>query len=502
LIVKTHQVLTGGARGLPARLRTMRDAIAWSYDLLDGGEQRLFRRLAVFIGGWTLEAAEAVCQTDDDVVLDTLDGLSSLVDKSLVWQQTGADDEPRFGMLETIRAYALERLAESGETEVLRGRQAAYYIQLAERAEPELHGPRQGLWLARLDGEADNLRAVLLWLREGDDIEMGLRLAGMLGQYWFTRGHLRQGQEWLGEWLARAESGVAVMGLTKAKALCRAGVLAYDQGDYARSVALLEDSVALYRTLADGVGVSTALFNLAVAVRLRGDLTRAGTLLEESLALARDQGDAQIVACALTILAELARDKGDLARAAALLRDGLALQRERGDKCGVAYALTVWGSVARRQGDAARALALLDEGLALYRVIGDRWGVAYALMISGMVAGDPGDAARALALYHESLSGFREVGARGFIADCLTEIAALSGAEGRLEQAARFYAAAASVRAALATPLPSDQQTIHARRVGALRAALGADRFAAAWPAGQALSPEQAVDAALALDAP
>jgi len=408
------QVLTGGARDLPERQRTMRHTIAWSYDLLGAGDQALFRRIAVFAGGCTLEAAERVCAaTGDDSddaratesmpgTGDVLQGLASLVDKSLLRPHEGPGDpspagagddtpdgEPRVAMLETIREYALERLAASGERDALERRHALYYLELARAAESGLRGPAQARWLGRLAAEVDNLRAALDWARASGEVATGLRLAGALWRFWQVRGYLSEGRGRLEDLLALGErDGVAlpVPAEVRAGALNGAGALAWSQGDYGRAAALCEEALALYRDLGDKGGLALALDTLGFVARDQGNYGRAMALLGESLALYRALGDTWSVAFALNDLGLLAVDQGQYADADALYAESLPLRRALGDERGVAVVLSNLGIVATDRGEYERASALFEQSLDLYRALGDRWSAALALNCLGDVA--------------------------------------------------------------------------------------------------------------------
>ncbi len=450
------QLLTGGARDAPTRQRTLRAAIDWSYGLLTEDERTLLRRLAVFAGGCTLDAAEAVCpaagldeftEWDGDV----LEGLASLVDKSLLRSEQGA--EPRFSMLETIRAYGLEQLAAVGETEASRRRHAAHYLVVAQRAEPALTGAEQGTWLARLEGEHDNLRAALQWSRDSGESALGLRLAGALWRFWYVRGHLSEGRAWLDGLLALTtsdrEPDVAAI---RAKALTGAGVLANIQGDYDRATVLCEESLTLYRRLDDTRGPAVALNILGNLAMNQGAYARAVALSEESLALYRTLGDKRGMAVALNNLGVVLLHQGAYERSAALCEESLTLNRELDDKRGISAALHNLGDVAREQGDYRQAVALYAESLALYRTMGDSEGIA----------------------------------------GCLEAVARVAYAQGQMERATRFYAAAATLRDAIGASLTSTNRTTHDQALVNARITLGEPAFAAAWAAGAALSMDQA----------
>jgi predicted ATPase len=294
------KLLVGGARDLPARQQTLRDAIAWSHDLLEPMPQMLFRRLAVFVGGFTLEAAEAVCAVEGDLPIDVLEGVASLADQSLLRREERAGSDLRFGMLETIQEYALERLEESDEAETLRQQHARYFLQMAEQAEPVVGygGPDEAGWLERLAAEYDNLRAVLDGAMTTGQTEVGLRLAGALREFWLLQGYLEEGQQRVVALLAGA--GAAEPSWPLAKALRAAGWLAFHQ-HHGRAPALLEESLAMERQLGNKLGIAESLFHLAVAL-VHGpgrDRERARHLLEASLALYHELGHRRGMAWAL-----------------------------------------------------------------------------------------------------------------------------------------------------------------------------------------------------------
>jgi len=538
---KRLPLLMGGARDLPARLQTMRDAIAWSYDLLDAGEQQLFRRLAVFVGGWTLEAAEEVCGGDDpDAVLDRL---ASLVDKSLVRQaHEGAAGEARFGMLETIREYGLERLAASGEAAEARRAQAAYYRALAERAEPEVKGPDALAWLARLEAEHNNLRATLSWARDSAEAEVGLRLCYALAYFWYQHSHWREGVAWLDSFLALAETGAAgeVSRAVRAGALYHIAGLAVPLGEYAHAGRLLRESLALARELDDMYGIAFSLAMLGMIALDQSDYERADALYEEGLAVARGLGDAWAVGAILVHVGWLAIARGDyervdafaaeasvigapldnslgirtylsnraraaycrglLDRARGWYEESLPLARAIGEKELVAQTLVILGLVARAQGEIGRARDLCAEGLALARDLGVTRVTAEMLHAAGTVAWAGGDDGRAAALYDESLALYRRLGNKVGVAACLEGLAYLASDGDSSERVARLLAAAGGVRDLVGAPLPPVDRPDHDRAVGKARAALGDEAFAAAWTAGQTLTLDAAI--AEALDIP
>jgi predicted ATPase/class 3 adenylate cyclase len=437
------ELLRGGARDMPDRHQTLRHAIAWSYDLLEAGEQVLFRRLAVFARGCTLEAVEAVCPTVHNSAvspgqsLEVLDGVASLVDKSLLRQQEQASGEPRFRMLETIREYGLECLTASGEESVVRRAHAAYYLTLVEAAEPALTGPEQTAWLERLEAENDNLRAALHWAEESGEAEIGLRLAGALCQFWLMRGHLREGQERLARLLELA--GASLHTAARAKALARAGHLADNLSDYAAAHAFFEESLAIRRELGDTGGIAAVLNDLGWVAWRRNDYTAARTLSEESLVIWRQLGDKKGIATSLHNLGWVAYHQGNYAAALALFQESLALRRELGDKWGIAYELSHMGRTAYRQGDYRRATALLEEAVALFRDMGMKQHFAYASTHLAAVTHDQGNNERTMALLEESLTLLRDIGDKDGLAYTLSILGTVVHTQGDDERATALH---------------------------------------------------------------
>ncbi|HWE61836.1 MAG TPA: tetratricopeptide repeat protein [Chloroflexota bacterium] len=501
-------LLTGGPRTAAARQRTLRAALDWSYDLLSPEEQMLFRRLAVFAGGCTLEAAEAVCRSDGDLHGDVLECLSSLMDKSLLRHQpapsteqsaaNGAPSAPRFGLLETVREYGLAQLAADGETPMLQRRHAAYFLSAAEEAAQLLRGPEQRVWLARLADEHDNLRAALRWALESGEALLGLKMAGVLWQFWEIGGHVREGREWLERLLAH-ESPVAdvAFATARAAALNGAGALAFDQGDFPRATALHEECLALRRAIDDRRGMAVSLNNLGNSASSQGDYSRALTCYGESLALKRQLGDTRGMSVTLSNMGVAAYEQGDYERAHLLYEEALALKWQLGDSFGIAIALNNLGELARERGDTLSAVPLFEKALGLHRELRNTRGIAIALSNLGHVAREHGDAGRALALYAESLTLAYKGGDQWEVAFCLEGLAAAAYEQGQLQRAVRLWGSAAALRAAIDAPRAPIDQASYDRGVADARAALGDGEFAAAWAAGQAMSMEAAVALAL-----
>jgi predicted ATPase/DNA-binding SARP family transcriptional activator/DNA-binding CsgD family transcriptional regulator len=529
------EVLTGGPRDLPARLRTLRDAIAWSHDLLSATERAIFRRLAVFAGGGTVEAAEYVSrelrvesrETETqslDSRLSTLDSIVSLAEKSLLAWATG-EDEPRLSMLETIREFGLEQLAASEEEAAVRAAHAHYFLGLAERSREELEGPRAVPWLDRLEAEHDNLRAALQWALEAEDGATALRLAAALALFWQLRGHLAEGRRWLEQALALGGDGSteAVAG-----ALHGLGDLAMRQGDLDEAEARLVDALARWQRLDDRLKIGRAVSALSTRAILAGDYERAADLAEEALAVGREIGSDLIIGGALARQGIVALWRGDLARAAVLLDEAYQVADRTGNGRLRINATLYLGIVAERNGDYRRALALKEEQLGLARAMGDKENIAIALNNLGVaieLAGDPAKAAEhfaeATALAGEigdrrirayALSGLAgaehkahgsRVRVAALAAESIRQLRRLPGREAVLvtqfedlaewaveaadhARAARLLGAAATLRPGLDASRDPDHQVSYDGTVAAARQALG-DAFEAAWATGQAL---------------
>jgi tetratricopeptide (TPR) repeat protein len=437
--------------------------------------------------------------------VDVLDGLGSLVDNSLLRQDHPEDSEARFALLETIREYAVERLAAAGEGDALRRRHADYYLALAEEAAPRLSGPEQITWLERLEAEQDNLRAALAWSQaEPEDAEVGLRLATALYRFWHVRGSLIEGREWLRQVLARdagrQASDAARTGPLRARALNGAGVLARAQGSYTAARSVFEESLALLREARDRWGTANALHNLGSVALYQGEYGRATALLEESLAIWRELEDRWGIATALHFLAQATHYQGDHRRADALGEESLALFRGIGDVRGIAMALRNLASVAYARCDDDRAARLYDECLPLYRDLRDTWSIALARHGMADVARRRGDYDRAAALYRESLLLRQERGDQRGAAECLEGLASLAAAQEQPTRAAHLFGAAEALRAAIGAPLPTRDRELYEGYMATVRTGSGETAFAAAWATGQAMSVEQAI--AYALETP
>ncbi len=505
-------VLTGGARDLPTRQQTLRSAIDWSYNLLDEKAKMLLRRLAVFVGGWTLEAAEAVCNTSGDLGADILDELEALVDNSLLKRTDGLGGEPRFGMLETIREYARERLVESGEEDDIRQHHANCFVKLAEEAEPHLTSAQRGMWLDGLEVELDNVRAALEWSETGKgDPEMGLRLSGTLAWFWYLRGYLSEGRGWLEGALAQAGGPGQAPSRTaaRAKALLAVGALASVQRDFAIARPRLEESLVIFRDLGPSgkPGVAFSLTFLGMVSFSQGDLTAARSLYQESMAHFREVVDRWGEAFTLSGLGHAMLALGDPAAARSLYEQSLALFKQVGDPWGSAIPLHALAGMAWAQGDYAAARSLYKESGALLREAGDRWGFARSLAGSGAAALHQGNYDQAKLLFEVTLTLWRELGNKAGIIQCLAGLAAVAGAEERPESssqrveallwAVRLFGAADALLQTSGLLLYAADRAEFDRNLAAVRAQLDEAAFAAAWQTGRAMTLEQAIAYAL-----
>jgi predicted ATPase/class 3 adenylate cyclase len=457
------RLLTGGSRAVLPRQQTLRAAIDWSYHLLTEPERVLFRRLSVFAGGWTLEAAESVSAGGGVESTRILDLLTSLVDKSLVLAETQRG-EARYRLLETVRQFGMDKLEESGEADDARTRHRDWYLDLAEQADREQGGPRSApsagmmkpLWIERLETEHDNLRSALEWSKaEKDGAEAGLRLVGALQGFWFRRGHWREAAEWLDGALARSREAQPSV---RPRALLGATHFAWRRGDYVLATTLGEQGVVLCLELGDKEARASFLTFLSVVAIHQGNYDRARTLCEEALSLGRGLGNKAIIGRQLAHLGIVVQFEGDYERAIALQRESLALFREVGNDWDTAFVLRNLGKVALHQSDCGRAAVYFAESLILCREMGDRW------------------------LSEECLEGF----------------AGVASATGHYERAARLIGAAVELREILGWQPSPPTQADYDKCSALTRAALGNAAFSAAWAEGRAMTLEQAIEYALA----
>jgi predicted ATPase/DNA-binding CsgD family transcriptional regulator len=484
------ELLTAGPRDLPQRQQTLRNTIDWSYELLDDRERAVFRRLAVFVGGCSLDAAEEVAaKAGVDAVLE---GIASLVDKNLLRQAVGPGGAPRLAMLETIREYALERGGETADQDEARRSHASHYLRLAEAAEPKLGGPEQVAWLNALDVDHGNFRAALAFL-VAEDANVALRLGGALCGFWLERGYLAEGRGWLEAALDAAHDAPPAL---QAKALNGAGVLANYEGDYLRARELCSKSLALYRAIDDRKGIAESLSGVAVAARTTGDYDEAASAYEEALTIYRELGDERRVALTLDRLAIVLWFQGDDGRARDLVDESLTRFRRADDEAGTALALVDLGLIVLSEGNQAAARPVLEESLTRFRDLGDRRNMCKALYALGDLARTAGDVKRAAARYDEGLVLAVEVGARWFTTLCLERLAGVAAATGDPLRGARLFGAADALRAELGAPMSPYFRAVYETDLAATRALLDEPRFEEAWQDGRVMPLRKAITAA------
>jgi predicted ATPase/DNA-binding SARP family transcriptional activator len=546
------RLLTDGNRVALPRHRTLRAMIDWSHGLLSEPEQVLLRRLALFAGGWTIAAAEAVCAdfgvrelapallpTGGTVAAagsrtsqsggkpphskigseDVLDLLTKLVDKSLVLYESRGG-EWRCRLLEPVRQFAQEHLAASGEEDGMRQRHAGYYLALAEEAEPQLTDPNPLPSLERLEREVDNLRAVLTWALErpgstpeGDAVQVGLRLASAVCRFWVTRGYQVEGRDWLERLLpialAHAPDRSQAAAIC-ARALWAAASLAWWQGELKTARTRLEESLCFARETGDRELRANSLLLFGMIAGQMGEFEVARQRWEESLAIFRELDDQRAIATLSNNLSTIVREQGDCERAGSLLEESLRIHRQRGDRASARYPLAGLGILYLWQGDYPSALAYLQESLAISRELGDQGHIALVMNVQGILARYQGDLATASARHTEALQLHQAVGSRREVMRCLVDLGCAkvmrgestarsgAGAARQFAHGARLFSAAEALRQATGAVIWCYDRADHERCMTVARAALGEAAFAAAWAEGQALSLDQACALALA----
>jgi Tfp pilus assembly protein PilF len=522
-------VLKSAAPDLPERQKTLQVAISWSYDLLTEEEQRLFRRLAVFVGGHTVEAVEKVCNRDKDLGMDVLDGVGALLDKSLIEARTGSDAGRRFTMLQTIGDYAGVRLEQSGELGKIRQYHAEYYLQFAEQAAAALSGAEQQSWLQRLDAEHDNLLAAQRWTAEQQEEEIDVRLAAALWRYWDVRGYLTEGRHYLAGTLQRTSEPSQ----ERAQVLYGASVLAWRQGDFKPAQSYLEECLTVSEEVAYRRGRADALNMMANIALYQSEFERAEDLYQQALALQRKEDDVQGAAISLGNLGIIAAEQGDFAAARSFLEESLTLREELGherdiaqvlhnlgevalrggdygdarryldqslkmrerlaDKLGLAATLHSLGLVSVQEGDRATARRLLDESISMRRELEHRWGLAYALYDLGQLALEETDSGRAAQLYREALELNHSLKNTQGIVQCLEACSRLLGLQKKYSDAVAVLAAAQVLRRTNGLAAAEPEQRRLEEHLQQLREALPRNSFEDVWEKGAAWSSDEAV---------
>ena len=488
------QLLTGGALDLPERQQTLRNTIEWSHELLSEGEQALFRRFAVFRGGGTLEAAEAVCNTHRELGIDLFDTLSSLVDKNLIQRVDPPEAESRFTMLETIREYALEQLAASGEESATRRAHAAYCLVLAEEGNPELTLPERSTWLRRCDLEIDNYRAALDWLLQTHEVEWTLRLSMALFRFWDMREHLSEGR-------TRLESILELTGThhhkERAKICTFLGALSTAQGDSATAERFLQQSLSLYESQEDQGGIAASLNALGVCARDRGDYECARDNFEKSLAYWRALSDSMSTARTLHNLANVLKVQGNYAQAQLLLEEAIINFTERGDRSAAAWSINQEGDVAREQGDLAAAQEFYERALKAFREIDEPWGAARSLADLGSIYCEQRNFEAAETAYRGALEISSELGHRRGVARVLEGTACLAATQGQGKRALTLAGAAAHLRRVIGVPLQQAERSKIDQSLSSAWKSMNQEEREAAWAQGFAMSIESAVQYSL-----
>ncbi|GAC1357003.1 MAG: LuxR family transcriptional regulator [Ktedonobacteraceae bacterium] len=533
-------VLSGGARDLPVRQQTLRGAIAWSYDLLSPEEQQLFRLLAVFVDGWSLEAAEAICLACGPVAADMLEGMASLVDKSLLRQEEQAAGETRFWMLQTLREFGLEHLAKGGELEAARLAHAEYYLRLVEEVGPTLQAIEQGRSTAHLEQEHENLRAALSWLlvqargrseQSTQQAECALRFCTALSWFWVVRGYSREGLHFLEQALALGES---VSAPVKVKAFYTAAELTFLLDDLERTEELSNESLHLFRELGDKVGMADALLLLGTSAWARGRYMLARPQLEEAATLYQETREQWKYGRCLTQLARISTAQGEYEQAQGLLEQSLLLYRSLGDKERLgwtlylqarllflsghsiaaassltekslallqeiespwqrAYPFVLLGQMKLRQDDLVQARDLFEESRRAFKDVGDQGGEAEALLGLASAATMQGDFAAARGLYQESFKILQRIQDKELLTSCLEGLATMLAEQGEPVRAAHLWGAAEVLREAIGTPIPPAYRPGHERAVVNARAQVGGEAFARSSVEGRSMTPEQAI---------
>jgi predicted ATPase/DNA-binding SARP family transcriptional activator len=477
--------------GLPERHRTLRAAVDWSYDLLTADEQALFASLGVFVGGFSLDGAAAVA---GDLDLDLVDGIESLLNNSLLRTERMSEGEPRFGMLETIREYAVERLAEGGDGEAVRRRHAGFYLQLAEDAEPALLGPQQMRLARKLDSERDNLRAALTWAAASGETEVGLRTASALWRFWQMRAADVEGREHLDRLLTNGSGSPSA----RAIAQSRAAGLAYYQGDFDAVHRYYEASLPVFRELGDDFNMFTCLDHLTLTTLSEGDADAARALAEEVLEIARRTHDPSSEAYALAHLGAVLMVQRELDGAQRALEESVQRARELGNLRSVGHWTKALGWNTLLQHEYPRARQLFEQSLAIYRSLDDAWGILGSVSSLALVALEEHDNEGARRLLHESLELLRKSGHHYRAAKILDLSARLAAAEDRNGRAACLFAAASGIRESCGAEwFEGEVRPDPTPHIARLRSVFGKEAFDETWAQGQAMTLDEALDYAL-----
>jgi predicted ATPase/DNA-binding XRE family transcriptional regulator len=486
-------LLGGGAVDRPERQQTMHGAIAWSYDLLTADEQRLFRRLAVLHGGGDLEAAAAVAGGNGDE-RSILFRLAPLVEKNMLSFAEDADAEPRVAMLEMLREFAHERLAEQNELSEVQRLHAEHVLGFAQSAERRLSSKEQGHWLVRFELEHGNIRAALQYAARADDAALGCGLVAAVWRFWWLHGHVTEALAWIRRFLQlRSACAACVPEALYGNVLRAQVVLLSALGSFEEAHVPCKEAIELQRRIGDDAGLGASLTSLGIILQFRGEYARAQEAHAESLAIRKRLGDDLGVATSLSNLASTAFSKNELERAAALGEESVAIYRRLGHESGLAHALTKLGLVAAAEANYDKAEHIFNECLRMQRAVGNTGSYHYSLINLGGVAYKRGDYPRALARYHEALDLLESMPNKYSLAHMLEDIGATVGALGDPSRSARLFGAADALRRTLRTPVFPSQLHDHERAIADVRAVLGDDAFDAQWRIGASITLERAI---------
>ena len=487
------RLLTGGSRGVAVRQQTLRGAIDWSYRLLSPAEQTLFTQLSVFVGGWDLAAAEAICG-ENDVTFDLLDAVTSLVEQSLVRSDEGPHGSSRFSMLETLREYGLEELRSSEDAREVGRRHAQYFAAMCRRAAGPLSGDERGeeeyVWLERMEAEQDNIRAALAWSLEARELDLALETVAAAAWFWDGR-DLTEGRTWLRRVLAATGEARTI---SRVHALASAATFAHEQGDVSEAFSSANEALALARELSYGKGIVKCLSNLADMSAQAGETEHAENLGREALSRAKTIGDERLLGYVFSSMGFTAYYRGDYETAKALTERALEIQRHGGSPSYIANSLINIGYCALIQGDLARATTAHEEALTLTR---NRIAIANCNSNLGSIALYGGDPARAKSLYEEALSAVRDLGEKRTTAESLRGMAAVAATDGDTARAARLAGAADALMNEIGARLEDPERMMNERYLVPARARAGDEVWMGAWEEGRVLSLRQAVDLAL-----
>jgi predicted ATPase/DNA-binding winged helix-turn-helix (wHTH) protein len=488
------QLLTGGALDLPERQQTLRNTIEWSHGLLNEAEQKLFRRSSVFTGGCTMEAVEAVCNTNYDLGIDLFDGLSSLVDKNLLQRTDRFDSEARFAMLETIREYATEQLISSGEEPATRRAHAAYCLVLAEEGNPELSPAERVLWLSRCDMEIDNFRCALDWLFDTKHLDWALRLCMSLFRFWDMREHLAEGRSRLESVLRLAGDGYTQQ---RARIGIFLGALSTALGDFPAAQRFSQQSLQLYEELSDHWGIAASLNALGIEARDSGDYETAQSYFERTLEYWRRLPNSIETARCLHNLANVQKSRGEYSRAQLALREATEIFEKVRDRSGAAWSTNQLGDIMREQGDLDAAADQYRRALQMFREAADRWGCGRSLADLGYVHCERKRYDAAHQAYREALEVFAELGHKRGMARALEGSACLAAVQGHAGRALKLAAAAEHLRHLISSRLPRAEQSKLDENLSLAWKSLGESEGKRAWTEGSTMSIDYAIQYSL-----